>query len=95
MRRVLGDRVGLSVQPRADHCRRRMENHLEQDIRVKSAKVRLGERSRMWVGEGMAESKVLKDLEAAMREEDPEKLKEFFEDCRQESSKGRPSPRSK
>ncbi len=46
---------------------------MEQDIRVKSAKVRLGERSRESVGEGMAESKAWKGFkEAAMREEDPE-----------------------
>ena len=31
---------GLRVQPHAEHCRRRLEKHLETDLRVKSAKGR-------------------------------------------------------
>ena len=31
---------GLRVQPRAEHCRRRLQKHLETDLRVKNAKVR-------------------------------------------------------
>ena len=37
---------GLRVQPHAEHCRRRLEKHLETDLRVKNAKVRLSERNR-------------------------------------------------
>ena len=38
--------VGLWFLPHPGHCRRRFEKHLEDDLRVKSANVRLSERSR-------------------------------------------------
>ena len=76
---------GLHVQPHADHCRKRMERHLEEDIRVENAKVRLEERSRKRKGEGAAKSKKLQDIEeAVMTEVDPNKLKTLFEEYRQE-----------
>ena len=76
---------GLHVQPHADHCRRRMEKHLEEDVRVQNAKVRLGERGKKRKEAGIEESKKLQDIEeAAMQEEDPEKLKALFEEYRQE-----------
>ena len=34
---------GLRIQPHAEHCRRKMEKLLEDNIRVKNAKVRLGD----------------------------------------------------
>ena len=37
---------GLRVQLHAAHCRRKMEKHLENDLRVQTAKLRLSERSR-------------------------------------------------
>ena len=78
-----------------DHCRRRMEKLLESDIRVQNAKVRLGEKSKN-IRENMAEEKGdedekalkkrrLDDIEeAAMMEQDPEKLSNLFEEYRQE-----------
>ncbi len=58
----------LHAQPHADHCRRRLEKHLEEDVRIWSAKARPAERSRRGIGEGVTD-KTLEDLEeAAMTE---------------------------
>ena len=56
---------GLQPQPHGEHCRRRMEKHLEADQRIKNAKVRLEERARKMQHEGIAESQDLKDNEEA------------------------------
>ena len=75
---------GLRAQPHAEHCRRRMENHLEEDVRVKNAKVRLGERSRKLQNDGVTGSQDLKDIEeAAMNEDDPAKLNALFQEYRE------------
>ena len=78
------------MQPHADHCRKRMETLLEKDIRVQNAKVRLGEKSAK-IKDNVAEengdekAKALKkgrldDIEeAAIMEQDLEKLSNLFE----------------
>ena len=85
---------GLRIQPHAEHCRRRMEKLLEEDLRVKNAKIRLGERSRKAREEQDQDEshdpqdskrRRLEDIEnAAMAEEDPEKLAVLFEQYREE-----------
>ena len=86
---------GLHVQPHSEECRRRMEGLLEQDIRVKNAKVRLQERASKVkdnVDEGRHDDKRrrLQEIEdEAMREEDPGKLNELFEKYRIEYMKDR------
>ncbi len=51
----------LHALPHADHCRRRMEKNLEEDARIKNAKVRMAERSKRRTSEGIAD-KTLEDL---------------------------------
>ncbi len=61
---------GLHVQPQADQCRRRVENHFDEDVRVKNAKVRLKEISKRRKDDGAVDSQRLQDIEdAAMIEE--------------------------
>ena len=49
-------------------------------MRIKNAKARLAERSRRRIGEGVTD-KTLEDLEeAAMTEQDGEKINELFEE---------------
>ncbi len=55
---------GLHAQPRADQCRRQLEEHLETDVRIKNAKARLAGRSRRRIGEGVID-KTFEDLEEA------------------------------
>ena len=75
---------GLRVQPHGEHCRRRMEKLLEDDVRIKNAKVRLGEKSCQVKGEETVENQKLQDIEeAAMNEENLDKLNTLFEEYRQ------------
>ena len=70
---------GIYPQPHAQHCRRRMEKHLEDDVRVKNAKERLEERKKLQ-DEGATQCQELKDIEeAAMKEDDLSKLGVLFE----------------
>ena len=86
---------GLRVQPHSEECRKRMEELLDKDIRVKNAKVRLQERANKVKGEsseGGNETKRrrLQEIEdQAMQEEDPVKLNELFENYRAEYTKDR------
>ena len=59
-----------------------MEKQLEEDVRIKNAKMRLEERSRRRVGDGIT-GKILEDLEeAVMVEQDGDKLQALFEEYR-------------
>ena len=70
---------GIYPQPHAQHCRRRMEKHLEDDVRVKNAKERLKERKKLQ-DEGATQCQELKDIEeAAMKEDDLSELGVLFE----------------
>ena len=80
---------GLRVQPHAEHCRRRLEKHLENDLRVKNAKVRLSERNRKVreeQGHDMDHKRrKLDDFEDAVMEEyDPEQSATLYEQFRKE-----------
>ena len=80
---------GLRVQPHAEHCRRRLEKHLETDLRVRNAKVRLSERNRKVreeQGQDMDHKRrKLDDIEdAVMKEDDPEQLATLYERFRKE-----------
>ena len=87
---------GLNIQPHADHCRRRMEQLLEADVRVRNAKVRLEERSKRRQQEGREGNERLKDIEeAAMTEDDPVKLMALFEEYREEYLKERDTDEEK
>ncbi len=67
-----------------------MEKLLDDDVRIKNARVRLEEQGRRWTAEGAGDSAKLKDIEdAAMAEDDLEKLKALFEECREEYLKRR------
>ena len=80
---------GLRVQPHAEHCRRRLEKHLDTDLRVKNAKVRLSERKRKVREEQDQDMdhkrRKLDDIEdAVMKEDDPEQLATLHERLRKE-----------
>ena len=80
---------GLRVQPHAEHCRRRLEKHLETDLKVKNAKVRSSERNRKVreeQGQDMDHKRRrLDDIEdAVMKENDPEQLATLYERFRKE-----------
>ena len=75
---------GLHVQPHSDQCRQRIEKLLEDDVRVKNAKVRLEERGKRVRGEPNGEQVDIKkaqldDLGAqAMSENDQSRLGEVY-----------------
>ena len=79
---------GLHVQPHSIACRARMEKELQTDVGIKNAKVRLQERS---ARTGQAEMETddsakrkLDEIEArTLKEQNPEKLVEMFEEYRQ------------
>ena len=80
---------GLRVQRAKETCRRRMEKHLEDDLRVKSAKLRLSERSRKLRKEQGPEvdhkRRNLDDIEdAVMNEDDPQRLVALYEKFQEE-----------
>ena len=88
---------GLHIQPHTTQCRERMEGHLENDLRVKNAKVRLAERNKKLREEEQEvedenvkrRRKKLEDIEAAaMDEEDLDKLAKLFEDYKDEYQRG-------
>ena len=95
------------MQPHSQACRERIEKELGTDIRIKNAKVRLQERVKRKTeeeeeGEKTTEEgdKVEADVkkrrldeleDQAMREENPEKLSELFEEYRREYIKVRES----
>ena len=88
---------GLHIQPHTWQCRERMEKHLENDLRVKNAKIRLGERNRKIKEGAQAEEdesarkrrNKLEDIEAAVEvEEDPGKLAKLFEEYKEEYQRG-------
>ncbi len=86
---------GLRLQPHSEECRKRMEELLDKDIRVKNAKVRLQERANKIKedsseGGNDAKRRRLQEIEEqAMREEDPTKLSDLFEKYRVEYLKDR------
>ena len=97
---------GLHLQPHSPACRERIEKELSTDIRIKNAKVRLQERVKRKTEEGEGEKTAEKEDKAetdmkkrrldeiedqAMREENPEKLSELFEEYRREYIKVRES----
>ena len=96
---------GLHLQPHSQACRERMEKVLDTDIRIKNAKVRLQKRVERKAeeeeektvkksdgDEGDLKKRRLDEIEdKAMREEDPVKLTELFEEYRREYLKGRSS----
>ena len=98
---------GLHLQPHSPACRERIEKELSTDIRIKNAKVRLQERVKRKTEEEEEGEKTtekgdkvevdvkkrrLDELEdQAMREENPEKLSELFEEYRREYIKVRES----
>ena len=91
------------MQPHSQACRERVEGLLDSDIRIKNAKVRLQERVKRKAEEDEEKTKEKKpDVEGdlkkrkldeiedqAMREEDPTKLTELFEEYRREYLKDR------
>ena len=86
---------GLRIQPHAEHCRRRMEALLKDDLRIKNAKTRLEERGRR-LGEEEPDKdegkdkkrRKLKDIEKeTLQEQDPAKLGKLFEEYRVEYQK--------
>ena len=89
---------GLHVQPHSQVCRDRLETILDKDIRIKNAKARLQERGAKikannettTTNDDNAKRRRLDDLEdQAMKEEDPEKLNNIFEEYREEYLKAR------
>ncbi len=66
---------GLHDQPNADHCRRRMEKRLAEDTRIKNAKTRLEKRTRRRIGEGVVGKAFEETEEAAVAEQDDERLR--------------------
>ena len=75
---------GLRIQPHAEHCRRRMEALLKDDLRIKNAKTRLEERGRR-LGEEEPDKdegedkkrRKLKDIEKeTLQEQDPRQARQ-------------------
>jgi hypothetical protein len=86
---------GLHVQPHSQACRARMEANLEKDVRIKNAKVRLQERAAKVKADenddnDRTKRQKLDDIEdQAMKEDDPVRLAELFEQYRTEYVKNR------
>ena len=86
---------GRRIQPHTPQCRRRMEKLLEDDLRVKNAKIRLSEKSRKLKEDTVPEEVTSKrqrldDIEEqAMKEQDPERLAALFEQYREEYNESR------
>ena len=86
---------GMRPQPHAEHCRRRMEKLLEEDLRVKNAKVRLDEQRRRREEKPIAEEdapkrRKLEDIEdECMQAENPKRTAELFEEYMNEFKRQR------
>ena len=82
MRRMLG------FTPGTPGARRRMEKLLDDDVRIKNAKVRMKERGANISEQASVKKRKLDDIEdRAMREQDPGKLEKLFEEYREEYEK--------
>lgn len=85
---------GLHVQPHTWQCRRRMEKHLEDDLRIKNAKVRLGDKSRRIEKEqeeiDAKRQKRMREIEKAVeKEEDYDKVAMLCDEYKKEYQGGK------